>query len=48
MSYIERMSAPALLTAEELLRLNLPNIWLWRFSRWMTDQVKYSRSLAIG
>ena len=25
MSYIERMSAPALLTAEELLRLNLPN-----------------------
>ena len=25
MSYIERMSAPALLTAEDLLRLNLPN-----------------------
>ena len=25
MSYVERMSAPALLTAEELLRLNLPN-----------------------
>lgn len=25
MSYLERMSAPALLTAEELLRLNLPN-----------------------
>ncbi len=25
MSYIERMSAPALITAEELLRLNLPN-----------------------
>ena len=25
MSYVERMSAPALLTAEELLQLNLPN-----------------------
>lgn len=25
MSYIERMSSPAVLTAEELLRLNLPN-----------------------
>ena len=25
MSYIERMSAPAMVTAEELLRLNLPN-----------------------